>query len=59
MTISENNWNNFVDNNNVSDIIINLIAEKIKLNYNLTIKELAIYYEHANRIENKLKKDSK
>jgi hypothetical protein len=53
--ISDIEWNEFVNNNIISDDIIEIIAIRIILNKKLTDRELSIYKEHSQKIENKIK----
>ena len=55
MIISDIEWNEFVDNNTVSDDVIEVIALRIKFGYELTDRENAIYEHHSDRIEKKIK----
>lgn len=50
--ISEKEWNDFVDNNNVSERILNIIANKIINNESFSIKEQAIHSSNVSKIEN-------
>ena len=53
--ISDREWQEFVDDNFVSEDVVEVIAFRIKLKYTLTSRELDIYKEHSERIENKIK----
>ena len=50
--ISEKEWNDFVDYNNVSERILNIIANKIINNESFSIKEQAIHSSNVSKIEN-------
>ena len=49
--ISDDDWNEFVDNNIVSDDVIKIIVEGIKCGREKTDREIAIYKEHSELIE--------
>lgn len=54
--ISDIEWKEFVDDGIVSQDIIDIISIRIKYNYELTDRELAIYKEKSFIIENNIKK---
>jgi hypothetical protein len=54
--ISDIEWTEFVNDNIVSDDVIEVIAIRTILNKKLTERELAIYKEHSQKVENKIKK---
>lgn len=54
--ISDIEWSEFVNDNIVSDDVIEVISIRTILNKDLTERELAIYKEHSEKIENKIKK---
>jgi hypothetical protein len=54
--ISDIEWNEFVNDNIVTDDVIEVIAIRTILNKDLTEREIAIYKEHSQKIENKIKK---
>ena len=53
--ISDMEWQDFVDHNIVSDDVIEIIAIRIVFKHQQTDREIAIYNNHAARIENKIK----
>lgn len=53
--ISDIEWDEFVNNNIISEDIIEVIAIRIVLNKELTKRELSIYKEHSDKIENRIK----
>ena len=53
--ITDNEWNNFIDTNFVSEDVIEIIALRIKYNHEQTEREIAVYKKHGKRIEEKLK----
>ena len=53
--ISDIEWKEFINDNIVSDDVIEVVAIRITLNDILTTRELDIYKEHSKRIENKIK----
>ena len=55
MIVSDIEWNEFVNDNIVSDDVIEVISIRTILNEDLTERELSIYNEHSQRIENKIK----
>lgn len=54
--ISDLEWKDFVELNYVSLDVIELIALRIISKHKQTPRELAIYIEHSDRIENKIKR---
>lgn len=54
--ITDKEWDNFINYNQISDDIIDIIALRIMSNKKLSIRELAIYQEHSKNIENLIKK---
>lgn len=53
--ISDIEWREFVDDGIVSQDIIDIISIRIKYDYELTDRELAIYKEKSLIIENNIK----
>ena len=53
--ISDREWNEFTDDNFVSEDVIEIVAIRIMYNYEQTPRELAIYKEHSTRVESKIK----
>ena len=53
--ISNIEWDEFVNDNIVSEDVIEVIAIRTMLNKKLTDRELSIYEEHSERIEDKIK----
>lgn len=53
--ISDYEWADFIDNNIVSDDVIEIIAIRISINQELTEREICIYEEYSTIIENKIK----
>ena len=53
--ISDIEWDEFVNDNNISDDVIEVIAIRIVLNQKPTERETAIYKEHSERVEIKIK----
>ena len=53
--ISDREWNEFINDNFVCEDVIEVIAIRITFTKELTDRELAIYKEHSDRIENKIK----
>lgn len=54
--ISDIEWKEFIDSNYVSLDVIEIIALRIIYNHVQTVREIAIYKEHSQRIENMIKK---
>jgi len=54
--ITDDHWEEFVNENNVCDDIIEFISIRIVSGSTLTEREVSIYKEHAERIENYIKK---
>jgi hypothetical protein len=54
VVISDIEWEEFVNDNIVSDDMVEIIAIRIMINSDLTKRELSIYAEHSVRIESKL-----
>ena len=49
LIISDIEWNEFIDENIVSQDVIDIIAIRIKYNFELTDRELAIYKERSEK----------
>ncbi len=54
--ISDLEWNDFVNDNYISTDIVEVIALRIIYGQQQTEREIAIYKEHSQRIENMIKK---
>jgi len=57
--ISDQEYEDFVDNNKVSEVILNRIAEKIKRSEKLSLREQAIHSSKTTEIEEKIKTEGK
>lgn len=55
MAITKSDWANFVDNNIVSDKLLNSIVDKYKKGTSLSQHEQAIFTDRIKEIEIKLK----
>jgi len=53
--LTEKIYQNFVDTGYVPEHIIKLLADKIASSKTLTAKEMAVYVEHAARVEDVIK----